>query len=112
MSLRQRIAEVRVAQLRVLVAREELQAATDGLLAGSRAHPLTTVAAATGAGVLLGALRIPALRVPGMTGLLAGGLAEGAALGVRLLAEFGAMDLPVRSKRAADVSADADVTPQ
>ncbi|MEO7072231.1 MAG: hypothetical protein ABI300_04340 [Rhodanobacter sp.] len=101
MSLASRIAEVRVAQLRVARARAELQHATDGLLAGSREHPLTTVAVAAGAGTVLGALKLPAIRVPGMAGLLASGAAEGVALGARLLAEMAAVDL-VSSKVAGD----------
>lgn len=92
MSLAARIAEVRVAQLRVVRARVDLQQATDGLLAGSRAHPLTAVAVVAGAGTILGALKLPALRVPGVAGLLASGAAESVALGARLLAEFAAVD--------------------
>ncbi len=105
MSLATRIAEVRVAQLRVVRARVELQQATDGLLAGSRAHPLTAVAVVAGAGTILGALKLPALRVPGMAGLLASGAAEGMALGARLLAEFAAVDLV--TDKATDGIADA-----
>ncbi len=96
MSLTGRIADVRVAQLRVLRARMQLQQATDGLLAGTREHPLTTVSLAAGAGAVLGALRLPAIRVPGMAGLLATGAAEGVALGARLLAEFAVTDLARR----------------
>jgi len=105
MSLAARIAEVRVAQLRAVRARVELREATDGLLAGSRAHPLTAVAVAAGAGTVLGALKLPALRVPGMAGLLAGGAAEGMALGARLLAEMAAVDLA--ASKATDDIADA-----
>ena len=107
MSLAARIAEVRVAQLRVVRARVDLQQATDGLLAGSRAHPLTAVAVVAGAGTILGALKLPALRVPGMAGLLASGAAESVALGARLLAEFAAVDRV--ADKATDGVADAAV---
>lgn len=109
MSLAARIAEVRVAQLRVVRARGDLQQATDGLLAGSRAHPLTAVAVVAGAGTILGALKLPALRVPGMASLLAGGVAESVALGARLLAEFAAVDLVAdkASEGVADAAAAA-----
>jgi hypothetical protein len=99
MSLAARIAEVRVAQLRVARARVDLQQASDGLLAGSRAHPLTAVAVVAGAGTILGALKLPALRVPGMAGLLASGAAESVALGARLLAELAAVDMVASKAR-------------
>lgn len=105
MSLAARIADVRVAQLRAAQARVDLRQATDGLLAGSREHPLTAVAVAAGAGTVLGALKLPALRVPGVAGLLAGSAAEGMALGARLLAEMAAVDLA--AGKATDDLADA-----
>lgn len=111
MSLTRRLAEVRLAQLRVVQAQANLHHASDSLLADSRAHPLTTLAVAAGAGTVLGTLKLPALRVPGMAGLLTGGLAEATALGARWLAELAAADATIKSAPATEQVADAVSSP-
>jgi len=52
-------------------------------------YPLTTVGTAAGAGFVLGSLNVHPLRVPGLSSLLGGGLAEAVAYGTRLIAELG-----------------------
>ncbi len=111
MSLTRRLAEVRLAQQRVVQAQADLHHASDSLLADSRAHPLTTLAVAAGAGTLLGTLKLPAVRVPGMAGLLAGGLAEATALGARWLAELAAADADTKAAPATEPVADAASSP-
>ncbi|EIM03178.1 hypothetical protein LRK24_00270 [Rhodanobacter denitrificans] len=91
MSMFDRVAKVRAAQLRMRTARHALTTPAAALLVRGRAHPLTTVGAAAGAGFVLGSLGVHPLRVPGLGPLLGGGLAEVVAHGVRLVAELGAM---------------------
>ncbi|WEN15556.1 hypothetical protein PY254_02430 [Rhodanobacter sp. AS-Z3] len=88
MNVFDRIAKVKAAQLRMQLARHELSQPASALLLRGRAHPLTTVGVAAGAGVALGTLNVHPLRVPGLGSLLGGGLAEVVAQGTRLLAEF------------------------
>lgn len=88
MSLFNRLAKVKAAQLRMRLARHELAAPAAMLLARGRENPLTTVGVAAGAGVVLGTLDVHPLRVPGLGSLLSGGFAEVVAQGTRLLADF------------------------
>jgi hypothetical protein len=72
-------------------ARHALTTPAAALLVRGRAHPLTMVGSAAGAGFVLGSLGVHPLRVPGLGPLLGGGVAEVVAHGVRLIAELGAM---------------------
>ncbi|WP_426687769.1 hypothetical protein [Rhodanobacter ginsengiterrae] len=88
MSLFNRIARVKAAQLRMELARHDVARPASALLARGRKYPLTTVGVAAGAGVVLGSLDVHPLRVPGLGPLLSGGFAEVVAQGTRLAAEF------------------------
>jgi hypothetical protein len=99
MSMFDRVAKVRAAQLRMRTARHALTTPAAALLVRGRAHPLTMVGSAAGAGFVLGSLGVHPLRVPGLGPLLGGGVAEVVAHGVRLIAELGAMP---RAAAAAD----------
>lgn len=99
MSVFDRLAKVKAAQLRMQLARHELSTPAGALLARGRAHPLTTVGVAAGAGAVLGTLDVHPLRVPGLSSLLSGGFAEVVAQGTRLVAEFAEVTMV---KRAAD----------
>ena len=99
MSVFDRVAKVRAAQLRMRTARHALTTPAAALLVRGRAHPLTMVGSAAGAGFVLGSLGVHPLRVPGLGPLLGGGVAEVVAHGVRLIAELGAMP---RAAAAAD----------
>lgn len=83
------LAEVRLAQAAVVAARHEVSVPANALLARGRRYPLTTVGAAAGAGLVMGTLNAHPLRVPGVSSLLGGGLAEAAAYGARWLTELG-----------------------
>ena len=86
MSLFADIARVREAQLRLAVARDELSVPAAALLARGHRYPLSTVGVAAGAGFVLGRLKLSPLRVPGLSSLLSGGLAELMAYGSQLVA--------------------------
>lgn len=111
MKVLDRLARVRVAQLRMSTARQELSTPAAALLARSHRHPLTTVGVAAGAGFALGSLDVHPLRVPGLGPLLSGGLADAVAFGTRLIAELGtagldALDRGARDHPAADRNVD------
>ncbi len=89
MSIFKRIGKVRAAQARMSLARLELSTPTAALLARGHAHPLTTMGAAAGAGFVLGRLNVHPLRIPGLSSVLGGGLAEAVAYGTKLVAELG-----------------------
>lgn len=93
MSLFKHVAKVRIAQQRMRLARHEVSTPAAALLARGKEYPLTTVGAAAGAGFVLGSLNVHPLRVPGMSTLLTGGVAEAVAYGTRLVAELGTLDL-------------------
>ncbi|WP_254058531.1 hypothetical protein [Dyella sp. S184] len=93
MKVLDQLTRVRMAQLRMSAARQELSTPAAALLARSHQHPLTTVGAAAGAGFVLGSLNVHPLRVPGLGPLLGGGLAEAVAFGTRLIAELGTAGL-------------------
>jgi hypothetical protein len=99
MSMFDRVAKVQAAQLRMRTARHALTTPAAALLVRGRAHPLTMVGSAAGAGFVLGSFGVHPLRVPGLGPLLGGGVAEVVAHGVRLIAELGAMP---RAAAAAD----------
>jgi len=92
MSIFKQVGRVRTAQARVAAHRAELATPAAALLARGHRHPLTTLGAAAGAGFVLGNLNVHPLRIPGLGGLLRGGLAEAVAQGVRLITELGASD--------------------
>ncbi|MGC1550935.1 MAG: hypothetical protein WA777_20620 [Rhodanobacter sp.] len=89
MSIFKQVDRVRVAQARVASHRAEMATPAAALLARGHRHPLTTLGAAAGAGFVLGNLNVHPLRIPGLGGLLRGGLAEAVAQGARLIAELG-----------------------
>ncbi len=93
MSIFGKAAEVRAAKLRARVAREAVHKPASALLAREREYPLTTVGGAAGAGFVLGMLNVHPLRIPGLSALLSGGVAEVVTHGTRLIAELGALGL-------------------
>lgn len=92
MSLFKQLEKVRKAHHRVAIHRSELATPAAALLARGHRHPLTTVAAAAGAGFALGSFGVGALRVPGMASMLSRGFADIVAHGTRLIAELGMDD--------------------
>ncbi len=89
MNVFKKVANVREARLRMSVARQAVQQPAAALLVRGHRYPLATVGTAAGAGFVLGSLNVHPLRVPGVSSLLGGGLAEAAAYGMRLIAELG-----------------------
>lgn len=89
MSLFKQLERVDKARQRVARHREELATPAAALLERGYQHPLTTVGAAAGAGLVLGALGVGPLRVPGLITTISAGLAEVVAYGTRLIAELG-----------------------
>lgn len=92
MSLFKQLKKVEKARLRVAMHRNELAGPAASLLVRGYRHPLTTMGAAAGAGFVLGSMGVGAVRVPGLTSLLSGGIAEIVAQGTRLIAELGMDD--------------------
>lgn len=89
MSLFKQLEHVRHARERVARHRGEMAAPAAALLERGYRHPLTTVGAAAGAGLVLGSLGVSPLRVPGLVSTVGAGLAEIVAHGTRLIAEMG-----------------------
>lgn len=83
------------------LARHQVSTPAAALLARGKAHPLTTVDAAADAGFVLGSLNVHPLRVPGVSPLLSGALAEAVAYGTRLVAGLGTFDLAEAASRTA-----------
>ena len=115
MKVLDQLTKVRVAQLRMSAARQELSTPAAALLARGLHHPLTMVGTAAGAGFVLGSLNVHPLRVPGLGPLLGGGLAEAVAFGTRLIAELstsglGAFDSGTRDRDQDDRSVDESAT--
>lgn len=111
MSLFTQRARVRVARAEMDLARKEFSAPASALLTRGQKNPLTTVGAAAGAGFVLGTFNVHPLRVPGLSSLLGGGLAEVVAHGTRLIAElgeFGLGELNAGRKDSAAAAQDAD----
>ncbi len=102
MNIFQRIAKVRAAQARMLLARHEVTTPAAALLRRGERHPLTSMGLAAGAGFALGSLNVHPLRVPGVGPLLGGGLAEAVAVGTRLFSELGSFGLDASTRAAAD----------
>jgi len=102
MKLTKQLAEVRAAQARMALARHDVGEPVAALLARGRAWPLATVGVAAGAGFALGSLDVHPLRVPGLTSLVGGGLADVLAQSAHLLAAVG-----VAAHAAADTPAAA-----
>lgn len=93
MNLFSQLARVRAARSEMALARLEISAPAAALLERGKRNPLTTVGAAAGAGFMLGTFNVHPLRVPGMSSLLGGGLAEIISHGSQLVAELGAFGL-------------------
>ena len=107
MKLFEQMTRVRRARSRMAAASHELATPAGALLARGREYPLTTVGVAAGAGFALGTLNVHPLRVPGLTSLLSGGVAEAVTHGARLLAELAALGLGTNAAAgAAAASAD------
>lgn len=100
MSIFRQAANVRMAKLRAQAARHAVGKPTSALLARERKYPLTTLGGAAGAGFVLGTLNVHPLRVPGLSALLGGGLAEVLAYGTKLIAELGVMGLGAAARDA------------
>jgi hypothetical protein len=88
MSIFKKVAKVRAAQARMIVARTAVTEPASALLARSERYPLITVGTAVGAGFVLGRLNVHPLRIPGLGSLLSGTAAEIVAQATRLIAEF------------------------
>jgi hypothetical protein len=89
MKVTRQLAQVRLAQAEVRAARAELGKPAGALVERVREHPLASVGAAAGTGVVLAQLDVHPLRVPGVGRLLSSGLLPLVVEGVRVLAENG-----------------------
>lgn len=89
MKLARQLAQVRLAQAEVRAARAGVGVPVDALLDRVRTYPLSSVGAAAGAGVVMAQMNFHPLRVPGVGGLLTGGVLELVGYGARLLADGG-----------------------
>lgn len=101
MSIFRSAANVRTAASRARAARHAVGPPAAALLARGRAHPLTMVGSAAGAGFVLGTLNVHPLRVPGLSALLSGGFAAAVSHGTKLIAELGVMGLGAATRNAA-----------
>lgn len=93
MNLISQLAEVRAARAEMAIARLETGVPAAALFARAKRNPLTAVGAAAGAGFVLGTTSVDPLRVPGVSTLLGGGLAEILSHGTQLIAQLGAFGL-------------------
>ncbi|HEX5304963.1 MAG TPA: hypothetical protein VFW82_02630 [Dyella sp.] len=89
MKLARQLAKVRLAQAEVRAARARVGVPVDALLDRVRTHPLTSVGAAAGVGAVMAQMHFHPLRVPGVSGLLTGGVIDLVGYGARLLADGG-----------------------
>lgn len=89
MTLSRKLAAVRLSQARVRMSRAEVGMSVDVLLDRVRAHPLTSVGAAAGVGAAMAQMNFHPLRIPGVRGLLTGGVLDLVGHGVRLFADGG-----------------------
>lgn len=116
MSLFAQLAKVRAARSAFASARMEVSVPAAALFERGSKNPLTLVGAAAGAGVLLGTLDVHPLRIPGVSTLLSGELAQILSHGTRLISELQAFGLgPAKadSKRQDEPDAvpDTDTSP-
>ncbi|NII55542.1 hypothetical protein [Luteibacter sp. SG786] len=86
MSIFKSMAKVTAARARVMAAREETVRPAAALIARGYEHPLTVVGLAAGSGFLLSNIKLNPLAVPGMSGVVAGGVADLIARGVSVAA--------------------------
>jgi len=89
MKITRQLAQVRLAQAEVRAARAGVGVPARALVERVRTYPLTSVGVAAGAGVAMAQMDFHPLRVPGVSGLLSGGVLELVGYGVRLLADSG-----------------------
>jgi hypothetical protein len=99
------VAKVNAAAMHARLARHAVGGPASALLERGREYPLTMVGAAAGAGLVLGKLNVHPLRVPGLSALLSGGLAEAVSFGAKLIGELGLVGLGAAVR---DAVADAD----
>jgi hypothetical protein len=116
MNLFAQLAKVRAARSEMALARLEMSVPAAALFERGKENPLTTVGAAAGAGFVLGTLNVHPLRVPGMSSLLGGGLAEIMSHGTQLISELGAFGLGSmksddKSRDDPDAATDSDSSP-
>jgi len=90
MSISNQRTRVAVAERRMQRARTGVAVPAAALRCRGERHPLTVLGLAAALGALLGRLDIQPLRIPGVSLLFGGGMAEIAALGARLIAGLGA----------------------
>jgi len=84
------LARVRAAQQRAREARTAVAVPAADLLARSERHMAAVLGVAVGTGFVLGRMRVPPLRIPGLGRLLGGMVAEIAALGAGFLTQSAA----------------------
>ncbi|SFW70087.1 MULTISPECIES: hypothetical protein [Luteibacter] len=96
------MAKVRAAQLRVAVAREETVRPAAALIARGYEHPLTVLGVAAGSGFLLSNIKLNPMAVPGVSGLVAGGVADLVARAASIAAGTFFGDLAGNAADAAD----------
>ncbi len=89
MKITRQLAQVRLAQAEVRAARAGVGVPAAALIERVRTYPLTSVGVAAGAGVAMAQMDFHPLRVPGVSGLLGGGVLELVGHGVRLFADSG-----------------------
>lgn len=89
MKITRQLAQVRLAQADVRAARAGVGVPAAALIERVRSYPLTSVGVAAGAGVAMAQMDFHPLRVPGVSGLLSGGVLELVGYGVRLFADSG-----------------------
>lgn len=89
MSVFKNVSKVRSAQHEVHIARTQVAVASDAVIRRGRGHPLSAMGLFVGVGVVLGTFVGNPLRLPGATGLLGSSFGSMAALGLRLLTDFG-----------------------
>lgn len=89
MKITRQLAQVRLAQAEVRAARAGVGVPAAALVERVRTYPLTSVSVAAGAGVAMAQMDFHPMRVPGVSGLLSGGVLQLVGQGVRLLADSG-----------------------
>ncbi|GAA0248181.1 hypothetical protein [Rhodanobacter caeni] len=110
MGMLSQVAEVKMAQAQVALARHRVGEPAGALLDRGRAHPLGTVGVSAAVGFVLGRLNVHPLRLPGLGALLGGGLAELVTMGSRMIAELGVAGLGAAAGDPSDTESAADPT--